>query len=213
LRTILFANGMLCQARPPSAWAYVATRERPRAYQLRLGARGRAGRRTGFQDHWVKSWPVKSLRVCGGGRITMRSTVRRGAHNQPSVKPARPLNIGFDCSSSQFIRLYLPLSAWGPFRQLNCRHFLASGSRLLVDRGHVSPTGLEASVVFDAPVVAVMIWFLDRFYKPIVSRGRQWEPMGGQPGTNSTALSAWSPVPASSMSVHVTNRAGIGAGR
>jgi hypothetical protein len=88
-------------------------------------------RPTGFQDHWVKSCPVKSLRVCGGsGRITMRSTV--GAqHNRPSAKPAQPLNIGFDCSSSQFIRLYLPLSARGPFRQLNCCHFLAGGSSLL----------------------------------------------------------------------------------
>ena len=43
---------------------------------------------------------------------------------------------------------------------------------------HVSR--LAASVVFGPPVLGVMIWFLDRFYKPIVCQS-------AGPGTNEEA--------------------------
>ena len=51
---------------------------------------------------------------------------------------------------------------------------------------HVSR--LAASVVFGPPVLGVMIWFLDRFYKPIVcqSAGRGTNGEAGTEGTNRT---------------------------
>ena len=55
-------------------------------------------------------------------------------------------------------------------------------------RAPCKPPGL-ASVVFDqAPVLGVMIWFLDRFYKPIVcqSAGRGTNGEAGTEGTNRT---------------------------
>ena len=66
---------------------------------------------------------------------------------------------------------------------------------------HVSR--LAASVVFGPPVLGVMIWFLDRFYKPIVC-----QPAGL--GTNGearaqTVVCMELSSAGSSMSVHVTN--------
>ena len=71
-------------------------------------------------------------------------------------------------------------------------------------RAPCKPPG-PASVVFDqAPVLGVMIWFLDRFYKPIVCQSAGLGTNGEAGSWGHKQLSAWSSA-GSSMSVHVTN--------